>query len=149
MIMNDAVAFFSDKMQKNFLSPHFSFFALFSSSFFLYSQWLKILKHIAFEFWHFPPIFIILKVTCLVTLFDCFWPLKNVNLISLDMLNETFYYSILFCIILYYSVLFRIISYYSVLFCIILYYSALFRIIPKYSLLFRFIPYYLLFYIIL
>ena len=23
-----------------------------------------------FEFWHFPPIFVLLKVTCLVTLFD-------------------------------------------------------------------------------
>ena len=24
-----------------------------------------------FQFWHFPPIFVRLKVTCLVTLFDC------------------------------------------------------------------------------
>ena len=25
---------------------------------------------VAFEFWHFPPIFVLLKPTCLVTLFD-------------------------------------------------------------------------------
>ena len=27
-------------------------------------------KKIIFQFWHFPPIFVLLKVTCLVTLFD-------------------------------------------------------------------------------
>ena len=26
--------------------------------------------NIVFEFWHFPPIFVLLKLTCLVTLFD-------------------------------------------------------------------------------
>ena len=31
---------------------------------------LKITQNVAFEFWHFPPIFVLLKVTCLVTLFD-------------------------------------------------------------------------------
>ena len=34
---------------------------------------LKITQNVAFEFlkvWHFPPIFVILKLTCLVTLFD-------------------------------------------------------------------------------
>ena len=33
-------------------------------------QCLKITQNIAFEFWHFPPIFDLLKLTCLVTLFD-------------------------------------------------------------------------------
>ena len=32
---------------------------------------LKITQNVAFELWHFPPIFFLLKVTCLVTLFDC------------------------------------------------------------------------------
>ena len=27
-------------------------------------------QNVAFEFWHFPPIFVLLKLTCLVTLFD-------------------------------------------------------------------------------
>ena len=27
-------------------------------------------QNVVFEFWHFPPIFVLLKVTCLVTLFD-------------------------------------------------------------------------------
>ena len=31
---------------------------------------LKITQNIAFEFWHFLPIFVLLKLTCLVTLFD-------------------------------------------------------------------------------
>ena len=31
---------------------------------------LKIIQNVAFEFWHFPPIFVLLKLTCLVTLFD-------------------------------------------------------------------------------
>ena len=34
---------------------------------------LKIIQNVAFEFlefWHFPPIFFLLKLTCLVTLFD-------------------------------------------------------------------------------
>ena len=34
------------------------------------SHCLKITKKFAFEFWHFPPIFVLLKLTCLVTLFD-------------------------------------------------------------------------------
>ena len=34
------------------------------------TQCLKITQNVAFEFWHFPPIFVLLKVTCLVTLFD-------------------------------------------------------------------------------
>ena len=34
------------------------------------SQCLKITQNVAFEFWHFPPIFDLLKLTCLVTLFD-------------------------------------------------------------------------------
>ena len=31
---------------------------------------LKITQNVAIEFWHFPPIFVLLKLTCLVTLFD-------------------------------------------------------------------------------
>ena len=31
---------------------------------------LKITQNVAFEYWHFPPIFVLLKLTCLVTLFD-------------------------------------------------------------------------------
>ena len=31
---------------------------------------LKITQNVAFEFWHFPPIFFLLKVTCLVSLFE-------------------------------------------------------------------------------
>ena len=31
---------------------------------------LKITQNVPFEFWHFPPIFVFLKLTCLVTLFD-------------------------------------------------------------------------------
>ena len=27
-------------------------------------------QNIAFEFWHFPPIFVVLKMTCLVTLLN-------------------------------------------------------------------------------
>ena len=34
------------------------------------TQCLKIAKNVAFEFWHFPPIFVELKLTYLVTLFD-------------------------------------------------------------------------------
>ena len=37
------------------------------------AQCLKITQNVAFEFfefWHFPPIFVLLKLTCLVTLFD-------------------------------------------------------------------------------
>ena len=34
------------------------------------SHCLKITQNVAFEFCHFPPIFVLLKVTCLVTLFD-------------------------------------------------------------------------------
>ena len=33
---------------------------------------LKITQNVAFDFLgHFPPIFVLLKLTCLVTLFDC------------------------------------------------------------------------------
>ena len=31
---------------------------------------LKITQNVAFDFWHFSPIFVLLKLTCLVTLFD-------------------------------------------------------------------------------
>ena len=31
---------------------------------------LKITQNVVFEFWHFPPIFVQLQLTCLVTLFD-------------------------------------------------------------------------------
>ena len=31
---------------------------------------LKISQNVAFEFWQFPPIFVLLKLTCLVKLFD-------------------------------------------------------------------------------
>ena len=31
---------------------------------------LKITQNVAFELWHFPPIFDLLQLTCLVTLFD-------------------------------------------------------------------------------
>ena len=34
------------------------------------AQCLKMTQNVAFEFWHFPPIFDLLKLTCLVTLFD-------------------------------------------------------------------------------
>ena len=34
------------------------------------SHWLKIPQNIAFEFWHFPPILVLLKLTCLETLFE-------------------------------------------------------------------------------
>ena len=35
-----------------------------------YPHSLKITQNVAFEFWHFTPIFVLLKLTCLVTLFD-------------------------------------------------------------------------------
>ena len=35
------------------------------------SHCLKITQNVAFKFWHFSPIFVLLKLTCLVTLFDC------------------------------------------------------------------------------
>ena len=31
---------------------------------------LKITQNVAFAFWHFPPIIVLSKLTCLVTLFD-------------------------------------------------------------------------------
>ena len=34
------------------------------------STFMKIAQNVAFEFWRFSPIFVQLKVTCLVTLFD-------------------------------------------------------------------------------
>ena len=34
------------------------------------SRCLKITQNISFEFWHFPPIFVQLNLTCLVALFD-------------------------------------------------------------------------------
>ena len=34
------------------------------------AHYLNIKQNVAFEFWHFPPIFVLLKLTCLVTLFD-------------------------------------------------------------------------------
>ena len=37
---------------------------------YMYSHCLQITQNVAFEFWHFPPIFVLLKLTCLVTLFD-------------------------------------------------------------------------------
>ena len=41
-----------------------------NTSFTQYTHCLKITQKVAFEFWHFPPIFVQLKLTCLVTLFD-------------------------------------------------------------------------------
>ena len=41
--------------------------------FVILAQCLKITQNVAFrifQFWHFPPIFVLLKVTCLITLFD-------------------------------------------------------------------------------
>ena len=35
-----------------------------------FAHCLKITQNVAFEFWHFPPIFVLLKLTCLVTLFE-------------------------------------------------------------------------------
>ena len=35
------------------------------------SHCLKITQNVAYEFWLFSPIFDLLKLTCLVTLFDC------------------------------------------------------------------------------
>ena len=52
-------------------------------SFFPISQCLKIIRNVAYDyflFWHFPSIFVLLKLTCLVTLFSGFpnlaknWP---------------------------------------------------------------------------
>ena len=44
-----------------------------------------------FQFWHFPPIFVLLKLTCLVTLFHRkLQVFKNFCPVSLAMLNETF-----------------------------------------------------------
>ena len=59
-------------------SPHpqpFSFFRKGRNEFLLSkyrpsAQCLKITQNVAFEFWYFPPIFVLLKLTCLVTLFD-------------------------------------------------------------------------------
>ena len=31
---------------------------------------LKMTQNVAFDFWHFPPIFVLSKMTCLVTLFE-------------------------------------------------------------------------------
>ena len=36
------------------------------------------MSHLIFEFWHFPSIFVLLELTCLVTLFD-FLSTQNVN----------------------------------------------------------------------
>ena len=35
-----------------------------------YAHCLKNNQNVAFEFWHFPPIFVLSKLTCLATLFD-------------------------------------------------------------------------------
>ena len=35
-----------------------------------YTHCFKITQNVEFEFWHFPPIFVLLKLTCLVTLID-------------------------------------------------------------------------------
>ena len=35
-----------------------------------YTHCFKITQNVEFEFWHFPPIFVLLKLTCLVTMFD-------------------------------------------------------------------------------
>ena len=35
----------------------------------IHSVW-KYLKNVAFEFWYFPPTFVLLKVTCLESLFE-------------------------------------------------------------------------------
>ena len=63
---------------------------------------LKINQNGDFLFWHFPPIFVKLKVTCLVTLFDCklqvfnkltifgIFNVKCKRSASLAMLNELF-----------------------------------------------------------
>ena len=37
---------------------------------FIHSKWPKSSLFHILEFWHFPPIFVLLKLTCLVTLFD-------------------------------------------------------------------------------
>ena len=42
----------------------------FFSRFRPWSQWFKITQNVAFEFWHFQPFFVKLKVTYLVALFD-------------------------------------------------------------------------------
>ena len=38
--------------------------------FFHFTYCLKITQNVVLEFWHFSPIFVLLKLTCLVTLFD-------------------------------------------------------------------------------
>ena len=43
-------------------------------------QCLKITQDVVFEFWHFPPIFILLKVTLKVGIFDNFLSTQNVNI---------------------------------------------------------------------
>ena len=45
-------------------------FMTFSDRHAIPAQCLKITQNVAFEFWHFPPIFVLLKLTCLVTLLD-------------------------------------------------------------------------------
>ena len=84
----------------------------------LNTYFLKITQNVVFEllqFWHFSPIFVLIKITCLVTqvfrnspkltIFGIFIELlstQNVNLTSLGMLNETF--SVIFnhCVIISY-----------------------------------------------
>ena len=40
-------------------------------NYFIFSWCLKITQNVAFECLHFPPIFVLLKLTCLVTLYGC------------------------------------------------------------------------------
>ena len=50
------LSYFHQRYQRKNLSAH--------------AHCLKITQNVAFEFWHFSPIFVLLKLTCLVTLFD-------------------------------------------------------------------------------
>ena len=49
---------------------HGAWFALCKDFFTLFKKLLKLSHLIFFLFWHFPPIFVLLKLTCLATLFD-------------------------------------------------------------------------------
>ena len=40
------------------------------SHFMSVTHFLKITQNVVFEFWHFPPSFVLFKLTCLVTMID-------------------------------------------------------------------------------
>ena len=52
------------------LRSHFTWFSPCFSLVNVQAHCLKITQNVAFEFWHVPPIFVLLIITCLVTLLD-------------------------------------------------------------------------------